>query len=130
MTNQSISIGTLAYALLGVSPLVAIEEVKNLQWRTGNKLLSVDFELASGEIITVNVGGEGSGATLANVVMTAFDLAQQELAESDLSWGEARPACLPGHAHPATCSEVGNSVVLACPLDYAVIRVLATIELH
>jgi hypothetical protein len=54
-------------------------------------MLAIDLELTSGPVINVNVGLESSGASLANVVMTAFDLAQETLAETEGYWGRAGP---------------------------------------
>ncbi|HEX8092307.1 hypothetical protein [Jatrophihabitans sp.] len=73
----------LGYALLGLSPLLSIEEIANVTWKTEPCMLAIYVELTSGPIINVNVnvGLDSSGAGLTNVVMAAFDLAQEALAE-------------------------------------------------
>jgi hypothetical protein len=40
---------------------------------------------------------------------------QQVMLEADASWGEARPACLVDHSHPATATERERLAVWACP---------------
>ena len=125
MTTDT-SLERLAYALLGISPLLSLEEIANISWQTEAAMLSVTVELASGSELTVNVGLEASGSNLAHVVMTAFDLMQQELAETEGYWGRALPPCRPDHAHPATCDKLNDSVALVCPEDQQVLRVFVT----
>lgn len=119
------SLERLAYALIGISPMLSVDEIASITWPVEPAMLAM-VELTSGPIITVNVGLETSGSNLANVVMTAFDLMQQELAETEGYWGRALPPCRPDHAHPATCAELGNAVALVCPEDQQVLRILVT----
>jgi hypothetical protein len=125
MTTDT-SLERLAYALLGISPLLSLEEIARLSWQTEPAMLAITIELSSGPAITINVGLEASGSNLAHVVMTAFDLMQQELAETEGYWGRALPPCRPDHAHPATCAELDNAVALVCPEDQQVLRILGT----
>lgn len=125
--NAETALQRLAYALLGISPLLSIDELAGVTWEDDDGRLAINLELAAGPRITVNVGLESSGASLANVVMTAFDLLQQELAETTPFRSQARPACRPGHAHPATCEELDNVVALVCPQDHQVLRPICAV---
>jgi hypothetical protein len=75
--NAETALERLAYALLGVSSLLSIDELAGVSWEVDGGMLSIHLDLAAGPRITVNVGLESSGASLANVVVTAFDLLQQ-----------------------------------------------------
>lgn len=125
MTTPPTNLERLGYALIGISPLLSTEDIARITWETEPGMLAIYLELTNGSTVNVNVGLEGSGARLANVVMTAFDLAQEGLAETEGYWGQALPPCRAGHAHPATCTVVENAVILVCPADQQPLRTLA-----
>jgi hypothetical protein len=56
--------------------------------------------------------------------VTVFDHLQDHLVENGATRGEARPACRPGHAHPASCQRRDDNLLLVCPDDQGVIRKL------
>jgi hypothetical protein len=59
-----------------------------------------------------------------DAAVTVFDYVQEHLAEEGPARGEARPACRPGHAHPASCRRQEDAVVLVCPRDSGVLRTI------
>lgn len=124
MTTPTTNLERMGYALIGISPLLSTEDIARITWQTEPGMLAIYLELMNGAVVNVNVGLEGSGASLANVVMTAFDLAQETLAETEGYWGQALPPCRAGHAHPATCAELDHAVALVCPADEQVVRIL------
>ena len=95
MTTEATALQRLGYVLIGISPLLSLSEIADLVWRAADGTLSVSVQLATGPVLTVNVGLEGSGTSPAQVVVTAFDLFQQDLSETEQYRGQARPACRP-----------------------------------
>jgi len=51
----------------------------------------------------------------AEVIAQLFDQMQDVLADSEMTWGEARPPCLPGHAHPRNLARTGTGLEWSCP---------------
>jgi hypothetical protein len=46
---------------------------------------------------------------------------QDELTETHGAWGQARPACRPGHTHPASAEMRDGAAVWSCPRDGTVL---------
>lgn len=50
-------------------------------------------------------------------VRLADELSDQLLPETTRAWGEARPACKPGHPHPAEAALIERDGWWICPVD-------------
>lgn len=99
----------------------------------GTELSRVEFTLSDPETLVVTIALQPRDEFVIELYMessdypldgavTVFDHVQDHLAEERSTWGEARPACRPGHAHPASCRHRGDHLVLICPHDLGVIK--------
>ncbi|MDQ2956316.1 MAG: hypothetical protein M3Y42_05060 [Actinomycetota bacterium] len=63
-----------------------------------------------------------------DVAVTVFDRVQDYLAENGPTRAEARPRCRPGHAHPAMFHRRESSLVLVCPEDLTILRLVSSLD--
>jgi hypothetical protein len=102
--------------LLGAGEAPRIEIILN-----DPEAISLTIELHPRDEIVFELPLEASDHPL-DAVVTAFDYVQDYLAENGPTRAEARPACRPGHAHPAICQRRDDAVVIVCPDDLEVVR--------
>jgi hypothetical protein len=108
--------------LLALAELIHASEVPRIQIDLSDpETISLAIELQPRDEIVFELFMEASDYPL-DAVVTAFNYVQDYLAENGPTRAEARPACRPGHAHPAICQRRDDAVVIVCPDDLDVIR--------
>lgn len=108
--------------LLALTELIHAGEVSRIEISLSDpEIIVLTIQLFSRDEIVFELFLDASDYPL-DAVVTAFNYVQDYLAENGPTRAKARPACRPGHAHPAICQRRDETVVIVCPRDVEVIR--------
>ena len=120
MNDQRIAIA--GACLQALTELIHVGEAARIQFDLSDpETIVLTIELSPQGEVVFELLMESSDYPL-DAVVTAFNYVQDYLAENGPTRAEARPACRPGHAHPAICQRRDDAVVIVCPGDLEVIR--------
>lgn len=118
------------FVLPAVAAIVPANQMESVHWyHCPGGQPQIEVTLSDGETVGAYIPDEdmcldyGIGYGICSV----FDSLQQDLPHIRQLWGQALPACRPGHPHPALIRERDGAVQLYCPADRECLRVLVVL---